>query len=189
MFCQIEFTLQAKICRHTSLIQTDISNKYRRIKTKMSLIPDEQVTESHSGVLASYSEEDKQRPQGTGPLIVRELTHNQGNMGVPLPSGLRCQGSAWYDVVGLCPESQGGRNHDRGGGEGSGRGCLTTGVGLSRGRRRRGSRGGESALSPPRKTQSPPGHGEICGEYKSLLLYSVLFTCLCYGSFFSDFKT
>lgn len=135
------------------------------------------MTESHLGVLSSYSEEDKRRPQGTGPLIVRELTHKQGNMGVPLPRGLRCQGSVWYGEVGHCPESQGWRNQDRGGGEGSERGCLTTQVRFCGERLRKGerSRGGELALSPPPTTERPPGDVEICGECKSLLMYAVLF--------------
>lgn len=49
----------------------------------------------------------KEKASGTGPLIVWQLTHKQGNMGVPLPRGLRCQGSAWCGKLGHCPQSQG----------------------------------------------------------------------------------
>ncbi len=120
-----------------------------------------------------YSEESKLQPKGSGPLIVQNLTHKQGNMGVPLPRGLRCQGSAWHEEVGHCPESQGWKNQDTGGGEGSGRCCSTTEVRVCGKRRTEGerSRGGEFTLSPP---QRPPGDGKICSESKSLQ-YSVLF--------------
>ena len=49
-------------------------------------------------------------------------------------------------------------------------------------RRREGerSRRGESTLSPPRKTQSPPGDGEICGKWKSLLLNVSFYVFLVY---------
>lgn len=60
-------------------------------------------------------------------------------MGVPLPRGLRCQGSAWYDELGHCPKSQGWRTEvdDRG---------LTLREKTRREEER--SRGGEFALSP-----------------------------------------
>lgn len=110
-------------------------------------------------------------------------------MGVPLPRGLRCQGSAWYGEVGHCPESHGWRIQDRGGREVSGRGCLTTEVRLCGDRRREGERsdGGEFALSPTRKTQRPPGDGEICGEWKSLLLFISFYVFIVHviGSSFS----
>lgn len=54
--------------------------------------------------------EQNQVPQGTGPPIVGGLTHNQGNIGVPLPRGLRCQGRACYGAAGAivkCPRGGG----------------------------------------------------------------------------------
>lgn len=94
----------------------------RWMKVKVNLVP----------CFLDYSEKDKHSPWGTGPLIVWELTHKQGNMGVPLSRGLRYQGSAWDGEVGHCPEPQGWRNQDWGRVKGSGRRCLTTEVQLCR---------------------------------------------------------
>lgn len=136
--------------------------------------PDEQVNQSHFGFLSSclqWRGQMKALGDWSTYCIVK-----QGNMGVPLPRGLRCQGSAWYSEVGHCPKSQGWRYQGRGGGEGT-RQLDDRGSTLLRKTKREGegARGGESALFPPRKTQSPPGDGAICGKWKSLLLYSALF--------------
>lgn len=41
------------------------------------------------------TKKDKMKLQGAGAPFVWQLTHKQGYMGVPLPRGLRCQGSEW----------------------------------------------------------------------------------------------
>lgn len=94
-------------------------------------------------------------------------------MGVPLPRGLRCQGSACYGEMGHCPESLRWRNQDGRGREGGGTGGLRTGF---------GRREGESTEEVQRRricTFSPKkGHQEKerYGVRRNLFCYSyVLF--------------
>lgn len=94
------------------------------------------------------TKKDKPELQGTGTPFVWQLTHKQGNMGVPLPRGLRCQGSECWDELLHCPVC---------GGLG-----LITEVWLCSERpavRRRGA-----STSPLPKTRGPPADKEICGE-------------------------